>query len=272
MSRDVNRAHWDALAAVHGEGRDALYDVEALVAGRDSLGDAEDAAVRLAVGDPAGRDVLHLQCHLGFDAVSLARRGARVTGVDFSPPALAKARAIAARAGVDVAFVEADATELPPQLHGSFDLVLATIGVLGWIDDLAAWMRSAASVLRPGGRLALVEIHPLLTMLADAGPPPRADFPYAYAGPLTFDEPGSYADPDAVVAATTSVEFAHSLGETVEAALAAGLRVDALREHLDASLDPRGRILGPPETDGRIRLRLDGHPLPVLFTLVASRP
>src|SRR5688572_11404744 len=129
---EVNLAHWEAMATVHGEGRDGYYDVDALAAGRSSLGRLEEEAVALAIGDVAGRDVLHLQCHLGFDAVTLARRGARVVGADFSPTALAKARAIAERCGVDVTYVEADSTALPPELHGRFDLVYATIGVITW--------------------------------------------------------------------------------------------------------------------------------------------
>jgi SAM-dependent methyltransferase len=242
------------------------------VAGADTLGDAEDEAVRLAVGDVAGRRVLHLQCHLGMDAVSLARRGARVTGADFSPAALAKARAIAARAGVAVEYVEADATALPPALREEFDLVYATIGVLCWIDDLAAWMASAAGALRPGGRLALVDMHPLYATVAEGSREAlRFDFPYAYDGPRPFDEPGSYANPELPVAATGTVVYAHSLGEVVDAALGAGLRVEALREHLDASFDPRGGLLDR-EADGRFRLRRDGIALPVLFTLVAARP
>jgi hypothetical protein len=68
-----------------------------------------------------------------------------------------------------------------------------------------------------------------------------------------------------------SVEYGHSLGEIVTAAIAAGLRVDALHEHLDTDRDPRGRVLTR-DDDGRCRLRLDGELLPVLFTLVASRP
>jgi len=265
----TNRAHWDAMAQVHAEGDDDLYDADALIAGRDSLGDAEDEAVRLAVGDVEDRDVLHLQCHVGFDTVSLARRGARVTGADFSAASLAKARALAARAGVAADFVEADATALPPGLHGRFDLVYATIGVIGWIEDLGAWMRSAAAALRPGGRLALVDLHPLYAMVEDAGAF-RLDFPYAFDGPRRFDEPGSYANPDATVTATAAVNFGHSLGETVDAALAAGLRIDALREHLDASFDPRGSVLAR-EEDGRLRLRRTGEALPVLFTLVAAK-
>ena len=263
---EVNRTYWDAMAAVHGSGTDDYYDVDALIAGTRGLLRAEEEAV----GDVAGLDVLHLQCHLGFDAVTFAQRGAHVVGADFSPAALAKARDIAARAGVEVEYVEADSTALPVSLHDRFDVVYATIGVLTWIGDLDAWMRSAAAALRPGGRLVLVELHPLY-MAVGSVEPLVLDFPYADAGPREFDEDGSYADPDAKLAATKTVQFAHSLGEVVTAALDAGLRVDALREHLEVELDPRRDMLTR-EDDGQLRLRLGGTPVPVLFTLVAAKP
>src|SRR5918997_1136378 len=176
-ARRINRAHWDALAAAHGEGQDRIYDVEALVGGADTLGDAEQAGVREAVGAVAGLDVLHLQCHIGFDSISLARRGARVVGVDFSPASLEKARALARRCEVDVEFVEGDATALPEELRNRFDLVYATIGVISWIDDLRAWMHSAAAALRGGGKLLLVDIHPLYVMVGSTDPL-ELDFPY----------------------------------------------------------------------------------------------
>ena len=262
--RETNRAHWDALAAVHGQ--DGYYDAEALIGGADSLGGHEDAAVRDAVGDVSGLDVLHLQCHIGFDSISLARRGARVTGADFSPASLGKGRELAARAGVEVEFVEADATALPAELHGGFDLVYSTIGVLCWIEDLAAWMRSVHVALRPGGRLVLVEIHPLFNMIGEREPL-LLDMPYAADGPRRFEEPGSYADRDADVAVPTEIVYAHSLGEVVSEAVGAGLRIDALHEHLHTDSDPRGSVLTP-EDDG---LLVSGERLPVLFTLLASR-
>ena len=119
-ARRINRAHWDALASAHGQ--DAYYDTEALVAGADTLREAESAGVREAVGAVAGLDVLHLQCHIGFDSVSLARRGARVVGADFSPASLEKARTLARRCEVDVEFVEADATDLPRDEDGRYRL------------------------------------------------------------------------------------------------------------------------------------------------------
>jgi SAM-dependent methyltransferase len=267
-ARRINRAHWDALATAHGQ--DAVYDSEALIAGADSLHEAEAAGVREAVGAVAGLDVLHLQCHIGFDAISLARRGARVVGVDFSPASLEKARSLARRCEVDVDFVEADATKLPAELHNRFDLVYSTIGVICWIDDLRTWMRSAAAALRGGGRLLLVDIHPVAMMLASADPL-RLDFPYANDGPRAYDEPGSYAGAELNVAATESVEYGHSLAEVVNAALAAGLRVERLDEHLDSDFDPRGEVIAR-EADGRYRLRVDGELLPVLFALVAAKP
>jgi SAM-dependent methyltransferase len=270
MARRLNRAHWDALASAHGEGHDAYYDTEALVAGADTLRSAEQAGVREAVGAVAGLDVLHLQCHIGFDSISLARRGARVVGADFSPASLEKARALARRCGVDVEFVEADATKLPVELHNRFDLVYATIGVITWIEDLRAWMRSATAALRGGGRLLLVDIHPLFGMVASVNPL-RFDFPYANDGPRAFDEPGSYAGAELEVAATATIEYGHSLAEVVNAALEAGLKIQRLDEHLEADFDPRGSFLAR-EDDGRYRLRVDGERLPLLFALVAAKP
>jgi SAM-dependent methyltransferase len=267
-ARRINRAHWDALASAHGQ--DAYYDTEALVGGADTLRESEVAGLREAVGAVAGLDVLHLQCHIGFDSISLARRGARVVGADFSPGSLEKARALARRCEVEIDFVEADSTALPVELHNRFDLVYATIGVIGWIDDLGAWMRSATAALRGGGRLLLVEIHPLFTMVTSTDPF-RVDFPYANDGARTFDEPGSYAGADLDVAATATVEYGHSLAEVVNEALAAGLRIQRLDEYLDADFDPRGGRLAR-EDDGRYRLRVDGEPLPVLFALVAAKP
>jgi hypothetical protein len=97
-----------------------------------------------------------------------------------------------------------------------------------------------------------------------------ARLPYAADGPRRFEEPGSYADHGAEVAVPTEIVYAHSLGETVTAAIGAGLRVDALHEHLDTEFDPRGGVLTA-EGGDRLGLRVSGERLPVLFTLLATR-
>jgi SAM-dependent methyltransferase len=267
-ARALNRVHWDALAAVHGQ--DAYYDTEALVAGRDTLTPEEDDALRASVQSVSGLDVLHVQCHIGFDTISLARRGARVTGLDFSAASLAKAMTIAQRCGVAIEWVQADSTAIGPSLAGRFDLAYATIGVLCWIADIGAWMRSVGSTLRPGGRLILIDTHPLQDMVATPRPL-TFDMPYANDGGHLFENEGSYAVPDAQLPAGGSVYFSHSVGEIVTAATAAGLRIDALTEHLQCSFEHRNAI-PLREDDGWWRLRANGMALPLLFTLRATRP
>lgn len=268
----VNRAYWDALAEVHGNGDDAYYDVPGLLAGRSTLTEVEDRAVRDAVGDVAGREVLHVQCHIGFDTITLARRGARVTGVDLSPASLAKAADLAERCDVDVTFVPGDSTDLPAGLHGRFDLAYATIGVICWIDDMDAWMRSVARCLRPGGRLVLVDLHPVLAMF-DTLDPPVIGWPYSDTRPFLEDEQGTYANAGARLSASASVSYAHGLGDLVGAALRAGLTLTSLEEHTSLEFDPMpGYTLFTHEDDGRYRARTGGWPLPIMFTLLAAKP
>ena len=85
------------------------------------------------LGDIDGLDVVHLQCHLGTDTLSLARLGARVTGVDLSPASLEVARDLAARAGTSIEFVESDVYTAPAVLGRRFDLVYTGIGALCWL-------------------------------------------------------------------------------------------------------------------------------------------
>jgi len=278
--RGANHAHWESLARFHGTGDDNYYDLDLLRGGGTLMAPEELRALELATDGRgvAGADVLHLQCHIGCDSVTLARMGAAVTSVDFSASALERLAVLAAECGVEVATVEADAQSLPEALTGRFDYVYATIGVLCWIADLDAWMGSVARVLRPGGRLVLVELHPLVTMVESVDPL-VVDFPYGFDGPHTYSGTGTYANRDADIEWTT-VQYGHSVGEVVSTALRHGLGCVHLEEHLSGSFNT-GQF-EEPEDDGRYRLRLgvgaehDGVrdpacPLPVLYTLIAER-
>lgn len=274
----ANLTHWEALARFHGTGDDDYYDLDRLRAGGSLMGDEELAALDAATAGRglAGLAVLHLQCHIGCDSVALARGGATVTAVDFSRTALDRLEVLAKECGVTVAALEADATDLPASLNGQFDLVYASIGVLCWIDDLDAWMAGVARSLRAGGALALVELHPLVTMI-ETLEPLVVDFPYGFDGPHVYSGTGTYANRDADIEWTT-VQYAHSIGEVVTAAARAGLRCEQLIEHTSGTFNT-GQFDGP-EDDGRYRLRLgtgdvrDGvtspaYPMPVLYTLIA---
>lgn len=276
-----NLDHWQDLAAFHGTGNDDYYDIPALVCGEASLRATEQAALDRATDGAgvAGLRVAHVQAHIGIDTIHLARLGAQVTAFDFSPLALERLRELAGRCGVEVATEVADSQELATdafaQWHGRFDLVYATVGVICWIADLGSWMRGAAALLKPGGRLVLVELHPLLCM-PETLEPLVIDYPYVNDGVRRYSGTGSYANADADLSWTID-QYAWSLGETVNAAVAAGLAVLRLDEHVAAPFDPRGSLLRR-EPDGMFRLRLGSgsgdalaEPLPVLFTLIAQR-
>ena len=94
---------------------------------------------------------MHLQCHIGTDTVSLARLGARMTGLDFSAPALAQGRQLAEATGADVEFVESDLYDAADVLgRERFDLVYTGIGALCWLPDIRRWAEVVAAPAAAG--------------------------------------------------------------------------------------------------------------------------
>ena len=92
------------------------------------------------LGEIAGARGVHLQCHIGTDTISLARLGARMTGLDFSAPAVAQAGALAERVNAAVDFVQADVYDAVELLGaGRFELVFTGIGALCWLPDIRRW-------------------------------------------------------------------------------------------------------------------------------------
>src|SRR2546430_8020441 len=78
---EATRQAWELRVGVHRDS--AFYDLAGFRAGASTLTPVE----REDLPDLAGRSLLHLQCHFGMDTLSMARMGARVTGMDFSEEA-----------------------------------------------------------------------------------------------------------------------------------------------------------------------------------------
>jgi SAM-dependent methyltransferase len=158
-----------------------------------------------------------------------------MTGLDFSPAALAQARGLAERTGDDARFVEADIYDAVSVLGAAaFDLAFTGIGALCWLPSVRRWAGVVAGLLRPGGRLFIREAHPMLGTLSD----PRedglvvVDFPYfERAEPMVWDEVCTYVQTDAVFTHNRTHQWNHGLGEIVTALLDAGLELTGLAEH-----------------------------------------
>lgn len=219
---EINRTLWNTKTAHHVASE--FYNVPGFVAGETSLN-----AIELALlGDVAGQSVLHLQCHFGQDSLSLSRMGAQVTGVDLSDKAITEARALNTQLGLDAQFICADVYELPQHLAQQFDVVFTTYGVLGWLPDMDRWATVVAHFLKPGGRLLLVEFHPVVWMFDNSFT--RFDYSYFNRETITELETGTYADRAAPIA-TTSVSWNHSLSEVLGALLRHNLEIQHFDEY-----------------------------------------
>jgi SAM-dependent methyltransferase len=263
---EINKALWDERVPIHVSS--PFYDLAGFRAGRETLREFEIDEV----GDVAGSRLVHLQCHFGLDTLSWARRGARVTGLDFSAPAIEQARTLTGELGLDSRFVVADVYDameaLGPGSRAGYDVVYTGLGALNWLPDVDRWAQVVASLLAPGGFLYLAEFHPVANMLDDdQGRTVALD--YFDADPRVWNEPGTYADLTAPTEHNTSVEFERPLGAVLTAITGAGLRLEFLHEH-DFTLFERFKSLDR-QDDGTYRQPADRPRVPLMYSLRARK-
>jgi SAM-dependent methyltransferase len=260
-TRNHNRHKGDQAAFLRGGG-DTLFPEEL-----ELLGPLD--GVRLA----------HLQCNAGQDTLCLARRGARVTGVDFSDEAITFARQLAADTGMAATFVHSEVVSWLEATDQRFEVAFSSYGAAVWLPDLAAWARGIARVLEPGGRFVYVEFHPVAWSVGADLRLSRDDYfqtePFlepvgdyvASSGAGLGGTDGATPGNNDVVAASYQVQ----LGDLVTVLAGAGLAVRTLREYPYANgcrltdalvADGDRRWIFPPGT-ARV---------PLMFGLVAEKP
>jgi SAM-dependent methyltransferase len=260
--RAANLARWEEAVPLHAASD--FYDLTGFRAGRDDIRPFE----LVELGSVAGLDLLHLQCHLGTDTLSWARHGARVVGLDFSPAAIEAATQLAVDCGIDAEFVCADVYDARAALADrSFDIVYTGIGALGWLPDLDEWARVVGGLLRPGGVLYLVEIHPIVFGVLGDGRTLRHDiFEAEY---VRWDEKGgTYAAPDATLVNRVTCERMHALSDVISAVLTAGLCVELFHEQSYTNAPWPWTVKGD---DGLYRLPEGWPNYPLTYSLLARR-
>jgi SAM-dependent methyltransferase len=246
--RSANRANWDERAPAHAKSPD--YAVDRFIENPEFIS------------------------QIGTDTISLARLGARMSGLDFSLPALEEARRLAIATGAEVDFVHSDIYDAVEALGaGQFDLVYTGIGALNWLPDVGRWAGVVANLLKPDGRLFLREGHPMMWALEDG----RIDGllvvenPYfERAEPMIWSDGGTYVRTDASFEHNTKYEWNHGIGEIVTALVTRGMRITGLVEHDSV---PWEALPGQMETIGNGEFRLADRPwrLPHSYTLQAVR-
>jgi len=267
---DANRARWDESVAIHVASESC--DLEGFLRGEKTLCPPELAEV----GDVRGKSLLHLQCHFGMDTLNWARLGATVTGLDFSPAAIEQARALAQQVGIaDAKFVQANIYDAHKVLHEQFDIVYTGIGALCWLHDIRGWAHIAAGFVKRGGFLYVYDGHPMLSTLDDERDDGELVISYPYfetETPSEWTAEYTYTDGPALKNQTT-FEWNHGLGETLSAAIDAGLRLDFLHEHQEISWKalPHMQDSGATRNAWRLPAEQRGR-CPLMYSFKASKP
>lgn len=261
---DLNRDTWNQRTKAHL--KSTFYDVAGWLAGEDSLKPIE---LELLPDNLEGLRILHLQCHFGQDTLSLARRGARVTGVDLSDAAIEAARNLALQAGLaeKSRFINCDLYSLPEHLAETFDIVFTSYGTVGWLPDVRRWARIVAQYLKPGGLFVFAEFHPFVWLWNEA----RTEIQYPYFSKEAIVEAtsGSYTDGSEDVSGT-EVSWDHPVSEVITALIEAGLVLDSFREYDYSPYDCFADSLeaGP----GRYHLRQMPGLIPMVYRLSCRKP
>lgn len=258
--RELNHAWWEERAPIHLES--AFY--------RSGDGGLEDFEWE-DLGTVEGLTVVHPQCHIGTDTISLARAGATTVGLDFSASAIAGAGDLARRQGVAdrCEWLESDVYEGSTAVGGrEFDLVYTGKGALCWLPDMTRWAEEMWALCRPGGRFYLSEFHPSQNQLHDDDT--TFDRSYFPVGGEVFDDPGSYADRSAVTTDDVVVDFVHPLSEVLTALLDVGFVLRRFRE-FPFCVYPRWPWMEEREP-GVWYLPDDVPPMPLMYSLLLERP
>jgi len=216
-----NRALWNRRTPIHLTSD--FYDVPGFLGGQTSLCGIEQSEI----GDVSGRTLLHLQCHFGQDTLSLARLGAKVTGIDFSEQSIDAARRLAESLQLSARFLCHNVYDLPQHLNEQFDIVFASFGVLGWLPDLHRWFEVVHHHLKPGGFLYLLEFHPFYSQFNDAGAVQYAYF--SHGKPDVEISTSTYTDGDSHESQREHW-WNHTLSDVVNAVRENRLQLELFRE------------------------------------------
>lgn len=224
-AENANREHWNEIAPVHLKS----YGIEALMAGVSRI----DLIQKQELYPVLGKDLIHLQCHIGTDTLSLALDGANVTGVDFSAKSIAIGRELAARMRIAAEFIEANVLNLRHSVLKKFDIVYTSKGVLPWISNIERWAETVSFLLKENGIFYIMDSHPALYMFDDTKEGDlQIKHPYFHQDePIHYDDDHPDYSDSSYVPVNKTYEWMWSISDIVNALIRNGLKIEMLKEY-----------------------------------------
>ena len=258
---DSNKKAWAKIAKDHYH---AFYP--RLQAGTYRL----NPYIERELGNLLGKKIIHLQCNTGADTIVLARKGARVTGVDLVPENIVYARKMAAELGeTNVSFLESDIMTLSQIHHEKYDLVFTSEGVLGWLPDLNVWAKTVRRLVQDEGFLYVFDSHPFFLAMDESKLAKQIyeiKYPYFGTEPDIDDTIGGYA-----TKAKDGVQayfWMHTVGDIINALASAGMHVEYFHEYTENFYDSGGMLYSAPK--GMFEYPYNKDRFPMSFSLKAS--
>ncbi|WBX72101.1 class I SAM-dependent methyltransferase [Tenacibaculum retecalamus] len=257
----TNKETWNKKVAVHA--KSDMYDLKAFKKGKNSLMKYELDTL----GDISGKSLLHLQCHFGQDTLSLARMGAKCTGIDLSDEGIKLAEELNTELNLDANFVCCNVYDTNEYVLETFDIVFTSYGVIGWLPDLKPWAKVVASKLKSGGTFFIAEFHPIVWMFDYQNDDVKMRYKYNQKEVVYEEYSGTYADTNDEMI-TKEYGWNHGLGDVITALTSEGLQIDFLKEYDEC---PYNVLPNLEETENGMFVTKDKL-YPLIFTLKATKP
>jgi SAM-dependent methyltransferase len=229
---DANKAAWGLLSKDHYEHyKKALQEKKSILS----------SIIEEELGDISGKTIIHLQCNAGADTISLARKGAIVTGVDLVPENIFYAKKMSQELGVNnIEFIESDIMEFKEKHDKKYDMVFTSEGVLIWLPDLNKWAETIKHLLKENGVLYVLDSHPFCMVFDEEKFKENkleVRYPYFAREPECFDTIGGYASE---VKKGESYEWTHKVSDIINSLANAGLTIECFNEYDSLFFDRGG--------------------------------
>lgn len=256
----VNKKWWNTITSLHA--KSSLYSLNKFKKGKSSLQKIEIKELK----NIKGKSVLHLLCHFGMDSLSLARMGAKVTGVDLSDESIALAKNLSTELHIPAEFICSDVYKLEKSLSKKYDVIFMSYGVLLWLSDIKKFGKIISHFLKKGGIFYIVELHPFTNILSyDMS----LQYDYFDKGPFLDDADGSYTDwKDATKGAT--YEWSYTISDIVTMLIENGLKIQFIHEFPYTMYNQFPGLMKKNKS-GQFVLKNTTYQIPLLFSLKAKK-
>lgn len=256
----INKNLWNRKTEVHTNSE--FYDLDKFKNGQSSLNSIELDLL----GDIKGKSVLHLQCHFGQDTISLARMGAKVTGVDLSDKAIDFAKELANKENTVTEFICCDVYDLPNHLNQKFDIVFTSYGTIGWLPDLDKWANVVNHFLKPKGEFIFVEFHPYIWIYDNDFK--EITYNYFKDEPIVEMIESTYTQ-QKLTEKVESISWNHGLSEVLTALLNKRLSMTSFQEFDYSPYNIFSQLI---EVEpGKFQFQQFGNKIPLVYALKAKK-